>query len=103
MPDRPPLRIDRALVREPSAHAACALRSKAALPPRVLRHRRAQIIPPELGPHLAHEDHLGVGDLPEQKVAQAVLPRCPDQEVHVRAPSAVPCGEKLGSEGRLVD
>src|SRR4029077_14570760 len=69
------------------------------LAPAELRERGAEIARAELGPRPRREDQLGVGALPEQEVAQALLPAGPNQEVDVgrgRAPGdlAQPTGER---------
>src|SRR3954454_8138122 len=59
-------------------------RPEATGPTLVLADRREEVLAAEVGPQHIGENELRVGELPEQVVGDAVLPRCAHQHVGVR-------------------
>src|SRR5262245_53379083 len=57
--------------------------AEAALAPVELAHRVRQLARAELGPRRLDEQQLGIGGLPEQEVAEALLAAGAHQEIHV--------------------
>ena len=72
------------------------------LPPVEVGHRGGEAVRVEIRPHHRQETELGVGALPEQKIAQSALAPSPDQQIHRRRLGAavVHDGEEAGE--RLV-
>src|SRR5262245_25617731 len=62
-------------------------------------HGLEQMAPPEIGPERLGDPDLGIGDLPEEEVADAHLTARPDEQVGVRLARRV---EKL-AEAALVE
>src|SRR5437764_8521812 len=55
--------------------------AEAAIPPLELPHGVVQRLAREVGPQRVEEHELAVGQLPQEEVGDAVLPRSPDDEV----------------------
>src|SRR5690242_3432559 len=72
---RPPKR------REGTAEALAADAAIAPLPSPVLRDRLLEVALLEIGPQGIHEHQLGVGALPEQEIADALLAAGADQQI----------------------
>ena len=57
--------------------------TEASLAPVEVAYRRRQVLCVEVGPHPRDEKKLGVGALPQEKVAQSLLSSGADEQVHV--------------------
>src|SRR5205823_65953 len=69
------------------------------LPPREVAQGLVQGRPVEVGPALFRDPEFGIGNLPQQEIADAHLPSGPDQQIRVRHPSGV----QRVADGRFVD
>src|SRR5690349_10929155 len=89
-------------MRRPSAADRRWRRTDAAVPPLALLERQhgfEQVTTAEIRPQrLGHVD-FGVGNLPEQVVADAHLAAGADQQIWIR----LPCGVEKAGESRLVE
>ena len=71
----------------------------AAVPRRIVTERRLEILVRKIRPKHGEKNELGVGRLPEQKIADPLLARCADHQVRVGNASRI----KRVSDGGRVD